>query len=69
VFSCAVTRRNAPYAVRLLRRAVEAGDENAAASLGYAYDVDRCRRHLLKNLNGHAPCPQHLIPGRPVAPR
>ena len=32
-------RRNAPYAFRLLRRAVESGDENAAGSLGYAYDV------------------------------
>jgi hypothetical protein len=34
-----LVRRNAPYAVRLLRRAVESGDENAAGSLGYAYDV------------------------------
>jgi hypothetical protein len=32
-------RRNAPYAFRLLRRAVESGDESAAGSLGYAYDV------------------------------
>lgn len=34
-----LVRRNAPYAFRLLRRAVESGDENAAGSLGYAYDV------------------------------
>jgi TPR repeat protein len=34
-----LVRRNAPYAIRLLRRAVESGDENAAGSLGYAYDV------------------------------
>jgi hypothetical protein len=34
-----LVRRNAPYAVRLLRRAVESGDENAEGSLGYAYDV------------------------------
>jgi TPR repeat protein len=34
-----LVRRNAPYAFRLLRRAVERGDEHAAGSLGYAYDV------------------------------
>jgi len=34
-----LVRRNAPYAFRLLRRAVEGGDENAAGSLGYAYNV------------------------------
>ena len=34
-----LVRRNAPYAFRLLRRAAESGDENAAGSLGYAYDV------------------------------
>ena len=34
-----LVRRNAPYAFRLLRRAVESGDESAAGSLGYAYDV------------------------------
>ena len=34
-----LVRRNAPYAFRLLRRAVESGDKNAAGSLGYAYDV------------------------------
>jgi TPR repeat protein len=34
-----LVRRNAPHAVRLLRRAVQSGDENAAGSLGYAYDV------------------------------
>jgi len=36
-----LVRRNAPYAFRLLRRAVEAGDENAAGSLGYAYNVGK----------------------------
>jgi TPR repeat protein len=36
-----LVRRNAPYAFRLLRRAVESGDEKAAGSLGYAYDVGR----------------------------
>ncbi len=36
-----LVRRNAPYSVRLLRRAVESGDENAAGSLGYAYDVGK----------------------------
>jgi TPR repeat protein len=40
----ALIRRNAPYAVRLLRRAVESGDEDAAGSLGYAYDVGRGMR-------------------------
>jgi len=34
-----LVRRNAPYAFRLLHRAVESGDENAAGSLGYAYNV------------------------------
>jgi TPR repeat protein len=34
-----LVRPNAPYAFRLLRRAVESGDENAAGSLGHAYDV------------------------------
>ena len=34
-----LVRRNAPYAFRLLRRAVASGDENAAGSRGYAYDV------------------------------
>jgi TPR repeat protein len=34
-----LVRRNAPYAFRLLRRAVESGDKNAAGSLGYAYDI------------------------------
>jgi TPR repeat protein len=34
-----LVRRNAPYAFRLLRRAVESGDESAAGSLGYAYNV------------------------------
>ncbi len=34
-----LVRANAPYAFRLLRRAVESGDENAAGSLGHAYDV------------------------------
>ena len=138
-----LVRPNPPYAVRLLRRAVESGDENAAGSLGYAYDVGhgvrrdkalalewyrravrhgdcgaasniatahaddgdrkhaiqflkrangggdypeaasmlaqlnarveltpcRCRRYLRKNLNGHAPCPQHPISGRPAVRR
>jgi Sel1 repeat len=36
-----LVRRNAPYAFRLLRRAVESGDENAAGSLGYAYNVGK----------------------------
>ncbi len=36
-----LVRRNAPYAFRLLRRAVESGDETAAGSLGYAYSVGR----------------------------
>jgi uncharacterized protein len=39
-----LVRRNAPYAFRLLRRAVESGDENAAGSLGYAYDVGQGTR-------------------------
>ena len=34
-----LVRRNAPYGFRLLRRAVKSGDENAAGSLGYAYDI------------------------------
>jgi TPR repeat protein len=34
-----LVRRNAPYAFRLLRRALESGDENAAGPLGYAYDI------------------------------
>ena len=34
-----LVRRNAPYAVRLLRRAVEGGDEGAAFMLGLAYDI------------------------------
>jgi len=34
-----LVRRNAPYAVRLLKRAIEKGDESAAGPLGYAYDV------------------------------
>jgi TPR repeat protein len=34
-----LVRRNAPYAVRLLRRAIDKGDQNAARPLGYAYDV------------------------------
>jgi TPR repeat protein len=34
-----LVRANAPYAFRLLRRAVEIGDERAAGPLGYAYDV------------------------------
>lgn len=34
-----LVRRNAPYAVTLLRRAAERGDATAAGSLGYAYDV------------------------------
>jgi TPR repeat protein len=36
-----LVRRNAPYSIRLLRRAAECGDAAAAASLGYAYDVGR----------------------------
>jgi len=39
-----LVRRNAPYAFRLLRRAVESGDENAAGSLGYAYDLGQGTR-------------------------
>jgi TPR repeat protein len=34
-----LVRRNAPYAFRLLHRAAESGDENAAGSLGHAYDI------------------------------
>jgi len=40
-----LVRRNAPYAFRLLRRAVESGDENAAGSLGYAYNVGHGTKH------------------------
>lgn len=36
-----LVRQNAPYAVRLFRRAAEAGDGSAAGSLGFAYDVGR----------------------------
>jgi TPR repeat protein len=44
-----LVRRNAPYAFRLLRRAVESGDENAAGSLGYAYDVGQgTRRNVVQ---------------------
>lgn len=39
-----LVRRNAPYAFRLLRRAVETGDEHAAGSLGYAYDAGQGTR-------------------------
>jgi len=62
-------------AIRLLKRANKDGDYSEAASLlaqlRAKADLSpcRCRRHLLKDLNGHAPCPQHLIPGRPVAAR
>ena len=34
-----LVRRNAAYAFRLLHRAIQSGDENAAGSLGYAYNV------------------------------
>jgi TPR repeat protein len=34
-----LVRRNAPYAVRLLRRAADGGDALANSALGYAYDV------------------------------
>lgn len=34
-----LVRRNAPYAFRPLHRAIQSGDEHAAGSLGYAYDV------------------------------
>jgi TPR repeat protein len=34
-----LVRRDASYAVRLFRRALANGDESAASSLGYAYDV------------------------------
>jgi len=36
-----LVRRNAPYAVRLFRWAIANGDESAASSLGYAYDLGR----------------------------
>jgi TPR repeat protein len=36
-----LVRKNAPYAVRLFRRAAEAGDAGAAGSLGLAYDAGR----------------------------
>jgi TPR repeat protein len=36
-----LVRRNAPYAVRLFRLAIANGDESAASSLGYAYDVGK----------------------------
>jgi TPR repeat protein len=40
-----LVRRNAAYAFRLLRRAAESGDENAAGSLGHAYDVGQGTKH------------------------
>lgn len=36
-----LVRRNSSYAVRLLRRAAEAGHSGAGATLAYAYDVGR----------------------------
>jgi len=44
-----LVRRNASYAFRLLRRAVESGDENAAGLLGYACDVGQgTKRNVAK---------------------
>jgi TPR repeat protein len=62
-------------AIQFLKRANEEGDYPEAASLlgqltaKVGLTPCRCRRHLRKNLNGHAPCPQHPIPGRPAVCR
>jgi TPR repeat protein len=62
-------------AIQLLKRANKDGDYSEAALLLAQFSGKvgltpcRCRRHLRKNLNGHAPCPQHPIPGRPAVRR
>jgi TPR repeat protein len=63
---------NRKRAIQLVGRANKEGDYPEAASLLAQLSAKveltpcRCRRHLRKNLNGHAPCPQHPIPGRPA---
>jgi TPR repeat protein len=57
-------------AIRLLKQANNDQDYHEAASLLAQLDAKhelnpcRCRRHLLKDLNGHAPCAQHPRPRR-----
>ena len=61
--------------IQLLRRANKDGDYAEAASLlalltaKVGLSPCRCRRDLRKDLNGHAPCRQHPVLGRPRASR
>jgi TPR repeat protein len=78
LYNLAVTHAdsgNRRRAIQLLMRANKDGDYPEAAALLTQLKAMtgltpcKCRRHLLKNLNGHAPCPQHAIRGRPVVRR